>query len=1484
MVTINELRSRAIEAYDAGDVERAERLKKEYQDRRDASDLRSRAIEAFDSGDIELAEDLKSQYKERIQPYKESQFTDVGRGITAAPVTLAQGITEFGTAGFDSAFGTNYSRPVTEAFENFKKEYNLNPTTTAGNVTEELVGFGLGFIPIIGWLGRANKVAQGSKIVTAPAKSKFFRSAEKFGGSKVGKSMLKNRTRLIGTTALATGGFEAVFSPDGRATISDSFDILPDPFDAALETERTENLSGADLGLARLRNSLRRGVEGGLASLTFDVGLPVVGAAARAAGTLPGVSPVTSSLARASATVFNAGGELISRIPGAKTSKETFDAWFKPGGVANGEIIEEVLDVKAVGDTAQREALNLYKDFEKATGQFMSVVKLPKKTKKARERIKQQLYKFLTTGDDTALDGLNDQAKKAADRMLKLDLEYQDKILLELEQRLASGTGNPKMIADAIKEIEEYKKSKGGYIRRRYAMYDDAENYYKGLVIGSPQYNAAFKEMRDWVEFSLKGKKDVTTTPFPRRIDNEEYEELFGGRSIPENMTDEDITQFAERKLLRYLDLDVSDGRLKPEQSLIEKRKAIANEASDVVLPGRAINIADDMFIKRVEELKQLPLTRELMGEIIDPAKAYFNTISDLSSTLAGLNFYRGVANTFGQNIDHALSNIAKGERPLVVRSSYDRPPKDVTGKQQADDEAFLQNLGYERLEASDQPTMFLGPYADLTDMYVTPEVKQALTTPARLGLDELGQAVAVGALLKGQAQRMTIVPNLISQIRNITGNGIALAQNGNLARNSDFVDTFRLIAANTDTLDDVGLKKLSRELGALGVMDTSLVTSALRDFRDMAKEFKVAGKLQSFADGASYKLIPFMQQLENLYSNSDSYFKLMAVFAEQGKVANALSKAGIDINNVKDPGLFEVIKNSLVDQGIAKKRSTRGGSLSLDASPANFLLTMAGDTVKDTMPVYSRVGKAIRRLDAIPVFGNFTSFASENIRNAANTLSRGVRELSFKADDQLIRALGPEKAKILERQIRGIGSQRLMSYLTMSTVMPAAITKASMLATGTTEQELEAAKVLAADFYGGHELGIISNDGRGKMELFDQSYVFPHAFVTDPVRKALQTYNERGELGKSEADQILTSSWSLVQGYADPFLSESLFFERVRDVLPQAWIGRDGETQTGAKVYGSGDSFGDKMSKSITHIMGTYIPGYGRMFVEERGGKLQKGRLLRGLTGEVGTRGQDFTANEELARTITGFTPIPVNVRTDFRFKGGEYLPLRSSAKSSANREIKRADATVPEMIEAWNTYLDNLYREQSKLFFNVQAARAIGASDREIRSELKLAGMGGAEISAILRGEFWPGLASKELIKDTKKDMRSEDKSRSINEIPWSTFNQLSNDRRNMKLEPVIAKEEREARLQSRQAQREVESQTAQQQITTPSEIELSPQQPPVQTSVQVPQANVNVQPTVTRNNPQSMLPFLGSNPFDALRNLELLQRLRGTNPPPQ
>jgi hypothetical protein len=64
----------------------------------------------------------------------------VGRGIVTAPISLAQGIVELGAIGLDSAFETNTLRPVTDWFSGIKE--NIEPTGTAGRVTEEVVGFG----------------------------------------------------------------------------------------------------------------------------------------------------------------------------------------------------------------------------------------------------------------------------------------------------------------------------------------------------------------------------------------------------------------------------------------------------------------------------------------------------------------------------------------------------------------------------------------------------------------------------------------------------------------------------------------------------------------------------------------------------------------------------------------------------------------------------------------------------------------------------------------------------------------------------------------------------------------------------------------------------------------------------------------------------------------------------------------------------------------------------------------------------------------------------------------------------------------------------------------------------------------------------------------------------------------------------------------------------------------------------------------------
>ena len=93
----------------------------------------------------------------------------VGSGVRSAPISLVQGIAELGAAAFDLATGASTSRPTTEFF-NYAKN-SLGPQDSTARATDEIVGFGLGFIPFVGWLGRGAKVAKGAKFIPSTSTS-----------------------------------------------------------------------------------------------------------------------------------------------------------------------------------------------------------------------------------------------------------------------------------------------------------------------------------------------------------------------------------------------------------------------------------------------------------------------------------------------------------------------------------------------------------------------------------------------------------------------------------------------------------------------------------------------------------------------------------------------------------------------------------------------------------------------------------------------------------------------------------------------------------------------------------------------------------------------------------------------------------------------------------------------------------------------------------------------------------------------------------------------------------------------------------------------------------------------------------------------------------------------------------------------------------------------------------------------------------------
>ena len=129
MATFDELREQAITLGVSGDMEGARLLAEQAKATQQFEILKERAITLGLAGKDKEARELAEQAKGLLAPFKEGKFTDIGRGIKAAPVTVAQGLIESGALASDLAFGTEYSRGVTDAFENFKREYDLNPRT-----------------------------------------------------------------------------------------------------------------------------------------------------------------------------------------------------------------------------------------------------------------------------------------------------------------------------------------------------------------------------------------------------------------------------------------------------------------------------------------------------------------------------------------------------------------------------------------------------------------------------------------------------------------------------------------------------------------------------------------------------------------------------------------------------------------------------------------------------------------------------------------------------------------------------------------------------------------------------------------------------------------------------------------------------------------------------------------------------------------------------------------------------------------------------------------------------------------------------------------------------------------------------------------------------------------------------------------------------------------------------------------------------------
>lgn len=1390
-------------------------------------------------------------------------IADIGRGVVTAPVSFVQGLTELGAIGLDTAFGTNATRNVTDVFETLKED--IQPEGNAGKIAEELLVFGAGFIPIAGWLGRASAVAKGKNV--GKASSAFMKSAERFG-SGAGKNLLKTRAGLVGSTALGAGIYETIVSPNGRGSMADSFSFLPDE----LKTEADERLEGRDEAFRQFRNKLRQGAEASALSAGFDAALYGVSRGASALGTVPGVSEVTNSLARATATGFDLLGEGIQRTPGGRTATQKFKQFFSPTQGADPRLFEELQDAITVSDSVTRETAQRLQEYDNVAKKAVKAIRKSGDTTMSMERAKEDFLQFLL-GNRGALEPYGEEVVSAADRLLKVRSKMQDVNIAQLEKVVRSAPDQSQRqisAQQALDEIQKNQKAEIGYLNRIFEIYERPSEFYKNVKVTGDEFDMA---VDDVTRYLARGQgADALNDPNVQQNANDIVLEILGLESVKEGI--------APEKALK-------DKVLKVTEDLLGRGKGLVS--TDTPL----LKLSNETFIGRKDLIESSPHLRSLMGEIRDPEELLVTTMNKLATNAAATSFYDSASRALTTDLYDGVQKISEGGRPLFVQvpdrvtmsperyeaaiTPFQRETVEgVVGKrpgQKPDVESYtsiLEDNGYIKLGESDSANIFGGRFGALSGSYVPKETYRAMTAPLQLNMHPVSEAAAIMNQVRGLSQKQLIVPNPASRVRDFLGNGAMLAGNANLPRDLDFGSAVKLYMSDLSQLDDAGLSRLKAKLELSGTQDSNLLLSAIREYLREGEGLGAAEKFRSGIEKASKSKIAMPLTavngfFERLTQGVDSFFKGIAVMSEEAKLTETLRGSGFE-------GIQDDILQDFVSQGLAKRTSSEVISdvAGMRLSPVEVV---AADIVKDTMPVYSRLGTAVRGLDRIPLFGNFTSFASENIRNSVNILDRAMREMGYRMDPELAAKLPAKQVRKFERQMRALGAQRLTGYLSVAAVAPKAMVRGSMQSTGTTDEDMERMYQLLPEYLDGHDIMITENDGEGKINYIDLSYVAPYGYVTDAAQAALRTYSERGVLGKNEADQIASSVFNGLGSLAEPFGAESIVFERVRDVLPSSGlgslgVGRGGVTSTGAKVYNETDSLGDKVSQGFLHTVDSLTPAYTKLVAEAGKGEIKPGRLTRAMTETPGARGQEYDSYEELARQVTGFTPMEIDLKRDFEFSGKAYAPRRSEAKTAANRIIRSADATPQQMVEGWENYLDALYREQSKLYNDIQAARELGLSDVQIRRNLiQKANLGSAEVNMIMRGMFNPGMASKEVLQEVRMQVNQEQRARLTKTVPIAQLNRLSADRRGQPLAPSVVERERAEQAQPQSAAAPA-TETPQAEPLPLFGVPDEPVQPAPQPAPQAQPASPGAAPS-----PE----LLGSNPFEQLRNMQLSERLR-------
>ena len=529
----------------------------------------------------------------------------------------------------------------------------------------------------------------------------------------------------------------------------------------------------------------------------------------------------------------------------------------------------------------------------------------------------------------------------------------------------------------------------------------------------------------------------------------------------------------------------------------------------------------------------------------------------------------------------------------------------------------------------------------------------------------------------KGLSQMSKTILAPFTHARNFISATAFAAANGHLpfGQIEDVKKAFNALQAKGFRRDN----PFYQELLELGVVNSNVQLRQVADLLEDVDFGKTLNKLDS-----DYGLGRFLKGLrkikrgaEDYYTAEDDFWKIFTYLGEKSKLDKAFRSKGMK------PG------QEFIDMNGAKQ-----------IYDDQYLKRAAADLVKNNVPNYAFVSDFIKGLRQLPV-GNFVAFPAEIIRTSANIVETALKEINYKT------VINKKDGLVAPLRSRGI--QRLTGMALTTAALPLGTVAAAQAIYNVADEEIDAMRRYVADWSKNSVL-VPFKDEDGKLSYIDFSHLNAYDTVTRPIQTVLNAVNSGRADEDGLVDDFVLGMFESTKELGSPFISESIWTEGLADIFV-----RRGRTQDNRQLWNEKDAIGDKISKSISHLVETQTPLNWKQLT-------RLGLSIRPIDdlGRFDERGNQYEFGNELAG-IAGLRRVEVNPEKSFNYKVTDFKKgVRNSRNLFTSATLKGGVVTPEEIVDAYINANRALYETNREMYLDIEAAKTLGMSEDQLAERM--------------------------------------------------------------------------------------------------------------------------------------------------------------------